>query len=448
MNSQVILSNLRRAIKEKDYSHAKKLITELPLQDIADVLKDLDPKESAIFFRLLPTKKAANLFSEINPELQRQIIYELEDKHVQNIISNMAHDDRTLLLDELPGNVSLQLLKLLPKKQKRLALEHLGYPKESIGRLATPDYVSVNEQWKVKDAIEYIRKVGKDSESFDIVYVLDNSGKLVDEIPLRKLILAEPDKKVDSLLDRRFVSIHALEDREKAARMMAKYDLTVLPVTDREGYMLGIVTVDDLIDVLEIETTEDFHKTSAVAPLETSYSSSSVLSLYRKRAIWLVLFLFAELVSSGVIAYFNESLQAAIAIAFFIPVLIATGGNTAIQAATLVIRAISTGDLGLTNWAKSFSREILVGLLLGITLAVLLYFQGLFISNSAQIGFVLALSMLATIIWANVLGSLLPIVITKVNLDPAVVSSPFLTTIVDATGLIIYFLIARAILGI
>ncbi len=436
----------RRLVDQKDWKNLKEHLVDWPTQDVADLIEHLDEKDAVMLFRLLSKDRAAEVFAQLEPPIQEALVKAFGNLELKKIVTELSPDDRTELFDDLPGALTQRVMNLLPKGDLKEAVELLGYPEHSVGRLMTPDYVAVRQNWTVKRAIDHIRRVGKDAETINMIYVTDTKWKLLGNIPIRKFLLAEEDQIVEELMGKKVIAIEATEDQEVAYHLMKHYDLNVLPVIDSSAVLLGIVTIDDIIDVSEEEITEDFQKTAAVEPVEQNYMLASPLLLYKKRIGWLLLLLVANFFSSNVIAHFEYALQSVMALAFFIPVLIDSGGNTASQSATLVIRAISTGELSLNKWFNVIKKELLVGLMLGITLGIVIFLRSYFWDGGLEIGAVIGLSLVAVMLWSNFLGSLLPIALTKMKLDPAVVSSPLLTTVIDATGLIIYFSIAGVIL--
>jgi magnesium transporter len=318
----------------------------------------------------------------------------------------------------------------------------------SVGRLMTPNYIAVKSNLNIQNAIDHIRSRGQDAETVDMIFVVDNDWKLLDDVPIKRFILAEPDQMVHEIMNHTVISIEAKQDQEEAYHLIERYDLNVLPVVDTDGVLLGIVTVDDIIDVLEEEVTEDFQKASAIHPVEENYTVATPFLLYKKRIGWLTILLVADFLSSNILAHYEFALKAVISLAFFIPILIDSGGNTAAQASTLVIRALATGELTLKRWFLVVRKEMLIGLMLALTLACILYIRSFFWKGGPQVGLVVGFSMFLIVIWANLLGSLLPIILTKLKFDPAVTSSPLLTTIVDSTGLLIYFTSAQFIFNL
>ncbi len=441
MNTE-IFPDIEQLLDKKHWDRLKKIWAETKPEDIAEILIGIHRKYIAVAFRLIPKEKAAEVFSELDPSQQEFILTHIVDKQIRELLEELSPDDRTSVFEELPEQLTQRLLNLLPAEDRKEALGLLGYPENSVGRIMTPDYVVVKPDWSVERAIKHIKKIGEDAETINVIYVEDDQLKLIDDIPIRRFLLAEPKQLVEDLMDHDFVYIHSLEDQEDAYKMIKKYDVNVLPVIGEEGVLIGIVTVDDILDVIEEETTEDFQKSSAIVPIEEKYYTASNLTLYKKRIGWLFILLLTDFFSSSIIAHFQNSLKEVIALAFFIPILIDSGGNIAAQASTLVVRALATGSLSVRKWFSVMKKELLIGLLIGLTLGITLYVRGFFWRGGPTVGMVVALSMVAISLWANLLGSLLPILLTKFKLDPAVISSPLLTTVVDSTGLLIYFTLA------
>ncbi len=445
MFTKIAMPDIDAVVKERDWKTLKSVLMELSPQDIAELIASLDPKDAILVFRLVSREKATDVFSELDPSLQEFILTRFADRELKTLIEELPPDDRTALFEDLPGRLTQKLLNLLPPEDRKESLKLLGYPEDSVGRLMTPDYVAVRPDWSIEKAFAHIRKYGRDAETIDMIYVVDDGWKLIDDIPIRRFILANKEQKVREIMDNEFIAIRATEDQEEAYKIIKKYNLNVLPVTDAEGTLMGIVTVDDILDVLEEEVDEDFQKTSAIAPFEESYYSASSTVLYRKRIGWLMILLITDFFSSSIIAHFEYALKAVIALAFFIPVLIDSGGNIAAQSSTLIIRALATGELSVKKWFYVIKKELWVGIMIGITLGVVLYLRGFFWRGGPTIGMVVGMAMVGITLWSNLLGSLLPIVLTKFKLDPAVISSPLLTTVVDSTGLIIYFSLAKLV---
>ncbi|TYC06772.1 MAG: magnesium transporter [Kosmotoga sp.] len=442
-----IFEKVDKLINEKKWKQLSKLITEIPAPEVADLLLELDKKQRVIVFRIIPRQFAAEVFSYLEPYERDELLLDLTDNETRELLSNLKPDDRTALFRELPGQVTQRLMNLLNPEDLDEAKQLLGYPEESIGRLMTPDYVAVRPDWTIGKALEHIRTIGRDSETINVIYIVDQNWKLLDVLELRKFIIANPDQKVSEIMDYRYISIVAFEDQEDAVKLIQIYDLFALPVVDTNGILLGIVTVDDVFDVAEQETTEDFQLTAAVRPLKTSYHYSSIWSLFTKRIGWLMILVLVNLISSGVISAFEKTLSSAIALAFFIPLLIDSGGNAGAQSATLMVRAIATGDVKMSRWFITILKELAIGAALGVTMGLASWLLG-FVRGGVEIGFVVSLSMVSIIVVANLIGAILPFILTKLKMDPAVASSPLITTIVDGLGLLIYFTLATILIPI
>ncbi len=436
----------REFLSRRDWRGLRGFLSSFPPPDIAEILAELPEEEMVIAFRLLPRELAADVFAELEVEREEALLERLRDRKLLEVLLELPPDERTELLEELPGRLTQKLLNILPPDERQEALKLLGYPENSVGRLMTPDYVALKPYWSIEVALDHIRRFGHDAETVNMVYVVDERWRLLDDIPLRRVILASPEQDVASIMDHHFVAIEAHADQEEAIRLMEKYDLIALPVVDRDGVLLGIVTVDDIMDVLEEEFTEDVQKGASVVPLGTSYTTVSTFALFRKRVVWLLLLALAGFLSGSVISAFEGVLGKVIALAAFIPVLIDTGGNTGTQSATLVIRALATGELTLRRWASVVAKESSVGVLLGTALGGILYLWSYIWKGDPRVSVAVGLAVVFIVLFANLVGSLLPLLITRLRLDPAVVSSPLITTVMDVTGLLIYFGIATAIL--
>lgn len=441
------LSRVEELISEMRLIELRQMLSTWEAPDLVDLLLELDKHERALVYRLLPRQLAADVFSDMDPLRQNSLLQDLTDDETRLLLQNLKPDDRTTIFEELPGAATQKLLNLLDPESLREARQLLGYPPQSVGRLMTPDYLAVRSFWTINRALEHIRKKGKELETINVIYVVDAQWKLIDAVELQRFILAEPEDTVEQIMDRRFTSIPAYEDREEAVRVIQRHDLFSLPVVDSEGVLVGAVTIDDVLDVAQEEATEDFQKVAAIAPLGVSYRESTVGGLYRKRVGWLVTLVLVSLASSGVIAAYESTLESAITLAFFIPLLIASGGNTGAQSAALMIRALATGDISLTEWGWTVARELAVGLGLGVTMGAAAWVLGLF-RGGWEIAVVVGLTMVSIVIVANIIGVTLPFVLTKLGLDPAVASGPLITTLADATGLLIYFTIATMVLNI
>lgn len=442
------VEKINELIEKKDWKEIKKKLDDLPSSDIVYIFENSSSETELLLFRLLSNEKAAKVFSELEIDEQESILRNIGNKKVKQLILELPPDDRTEIFGDLPGNITQKLLNILPPAERREALSLLCYSEESVGRIMTPEYIAVKSNWTIEKALNHIRELGKDAETVNMIYVVDDKWHLIDSLPIRKFILANPGDSVESIMDYKFISISAYDDQEEAGKKIKKYNLVALPVTDREGVLMGIVTIDDILDVLEEETTEDFHKGAAVSPVGINYTTASPWVLYKKRVIWLAILLVAGFISSTIVSHFQVTLESVIALSFFIPVLIDTGGNTSTQSATLIIRAISTGDLTLRKWFSVVKKELLTGFLLGISIGGIFFLRSFISNEGIQLALTLGLSTLSIIVVANLIGAVLPIILTRLKLDPAVISSPLLTTIIDSLGLLIYFSIAHLIFNL
>jgi magnesium transporter len=432
-------------IQKKDWITLKESLQDVPSVDIAELIEGIDSEVGVVIFRLLKKQTAAEVFSHLSNSKELEFLDLLSKQQLADVMSNLEPDDRLALVEELPGHLTQKVLASLNTEDQIEVKKMLGYPPESVGRIMTPRYVKVKAEWTVERAMRHIRKFGFSAETVNVIYVVDENEKLIDDLRLNQLILADPQALIGDIIDDSFVALNAFDDQEHAVEMLSKYDRVAMPVTDSDGILVGIVTIDDVIDIAREEATEDFHKGAAVAPLKTTYRETKVWSLFTKRISWLLILVFVNLLSSGVIEYYEEVLASAIALAFFIPLLIDSGGNTGAQSATIMVRAIAVGDVKLSHWFRVAGKEMLVGIALGLAMGLASGLLGLF-RGGWEIGLVVALSMIAIVLVANLIGAILPLILTRINVDPAVASSPLITTIADVCGLLIYFSIAAAIL--
>ncbi|MBC7190083.1 magnesium transporter [Candidatus Aerophobetes bacterium] len=451
MFKQLFLPEIRKLIKDRDLVGLKEFLKEAYPSDIAEILEEMPEHEALILFRLLPQEKAADVFAELEPAKQESLLRQFTSQEIKELVLELDPDERTKLFEELPGQLTQKLLDTLPPKQRKKALEILAYPENSVGRLITPNYVSVLPHWTVGEAIEHIRREGKKAQTVDMIYVVDEKGQLLDDIPIKSFIFADPEEKVDSLMDRHFVSIMASEDQEEAVKLVKKYNLVALPVTDSRGVLIGIVTIDDILDVSEEENTEDFQKIAAVTPetggvgFITNLLEVSLSKLYKMRITWLVVLLFVNIITGGIIGFFEETIVKYVVLVTFLPVLIDTGGNAGAQSATLMVRAIALGNVKLNDWIKLLGKEFLISGALGFTMALGVSVIGI-VRGGLKIALVVSTAMLLNVVIGSTIGMSLPFIFTKLKKDPATASTPLVTTICDIAGTGIYFLIAALFL--
>jgi len=443
---EMLKSEVEELLAGRKWAEVRERLVEIPEPDISDTLERLGERDRIVLLRLLPREMLSEVFSYLSDRTQTDLLRALTEEETRLILAGLSPDDRTEFLQELPGQAIQKILNLLTPEDRRETLQLLGYPEESVGRLMTPDYVAVRPEWTVDEALAHVRLKGKDSETINVVYVTDARWKIAGVLGLRRLILTPPSERIGDVMEESVVRISAFEDREKAVQLISRYDITVLPVVDASEILLGIVTIDDLFDVAEEEATEDFQKSAAVNPLRASYRESSVLSLYGKRVTWLASLLGISIVTTGILASQAETLNSAIALAFFIPLLIGTGGNTGNQSATLMIRALATGDIRERQWLGALLREVAIGSLLGVTMGLASWLLGFF-KGDARIALIVSLAMIAVVIASSLLGVILPVILQRLRIDPAVASNPLIASVMDILGLLIYFSVAQAVLS-
>lgn len=433
-------------IDNHKWQEIKQLALSLPVAELADLLMEMDKSQQVLFFRALSNEIASEVFTYLDPPQQNSLLINLSDEETRQLLAVLEPDDQASLLTELPSEITKRLINLLSTEDLQEVRQLLGYPEESVGRFMTPDYVAVRPQWKIEKALQHIREMGQKVETINVIYITDDQGKLLDALKLQDFIIADPLKTVQSIMDYTYVSLSAFDDRELAVRTMQRSDKSSLPVLSSDGVLVGLVTFDDVLEVAEEETTEDFQKEASVLPLDMSYRDASSRILYSKRVLWLMVLVVVNIFSSGIIAMHEEILESTIALAFFIPLLIDSGGNVGAQSSTLVIRAIATGDLRVQEWLKTLLKEISVGVLLGISMGIATFFLGI-IRGGMLVGVVVGLTMISIVLVTNLIGMTLPFVLSRLKIDPAIASSPLITTLADIAGLFLYFLIASWILG-
>ncbi|QQS35723.1 MAG: magnesium transporter [Ignavibacteriales bacterium] len=447
MLSQLLQPEIKSLIEERELSTLKEILSDWSPTDIAELLADLPENEQVIIFRLLPKDLAADTFEYLEFDPQMSLLKAMGKEEVATVLNEMSPDDRTALLEELPGAAARQLITLLSAEERKIAQALLGYPENSVGRLMTPDYIAVRPEWTIKETLDFVRVNGHNSETLNIVYVIDPKGKLIDDIRIRDFLLAPLDGVVADLMDENFIALHVTDDQETAVELFKKYDRVAIPVVDAFGVLLGIVTVDDIIDVAEEEATEDIHKLGGMEALEDPYISVPLLEMVKKRAGWLVILLIGEMLTASAMGFFEDEISKAVILALFVPLIISSGGNTGSQAATLVIRAMALGEITLQDWWTVMRREIISGFLLGCILGAVGFlrifvwttFSDTFGSHWVEIGLTVSFSLIGVVLWGTLTGSMLPFVLRRFGADPATSSAPFVATLVDVIGIVIYF---------
>lgn len=443
-----INTDFHTLIKDREWRELKSELSELDVPSIVSLIEQSNELQSTILFRFLSREHAKEVFQELNSAKQSDIIEGLAHhaSRLSELMNDMEPDDRTAFFEELPGNIAQQLMQLLNPENLKQTTQLLGYPEESIGRLMTPQYVAVKSHFTVAETLQHIRKFGEDSETLNVIYVVDQNWKLIDDIRIRDIILAESDEKIEDLIDNKFVALSAFDDQETAVRVFKDYNRVALPVVDSTGTLLGIVTIDDIFDVAEEEDTEDFHKFGAVQDAVTSPIQATVPFLYKKRIGWLMALVIVNIFSGAIISNFESMIQSVVSLIFFLPLIIASSGNAGSQSATLMIRAMAMGDVQMGDWVRLLGKEVLVSLLLGITMALGVSLVAGW--RAPEIMLVVSLSMVLAVMVGSILGMLLPFIFTRLKLDPATASAPLITSIADITGVLIYFSLASWYLGL
>ncbi len=433
-------------IQTEDKLKIRDFLDDQNISDVALLIEEYPEFESQIVANM-SVHRAASVFKILDLSFQKRIIHELPANTTATLLNELRADDRTDFLEELPSNVVRELIKLLDPEERKITLSLLGYPENSIGRLMTPDYVYVYPWNTIEEVFSTIRKYGKDSETINVIYVINEKGELLDDIRIREFILNPPNKKVEELMDERFVSLHPEDDQETASEVFKMNNRVALPVVSRSNKLLGIVTIDDMLWVAEEEFTEDMQKMGGTAALEEPYLDVPILKLYRKRIFWLIILFVGETLTIAAMANFQKTLEQVLVLSTFIPLIISSGGNSGSQAATLIIQALALGEITVQDWWRIARREIVSGLLMGLTLGVVGFIIiygghqlfGLFGEHFIRIGFAIGTAIIGVVLWGTMMGSMLPLLLKKLGADPATSSTPFIATLVDVTGLLIYF---------
>jgi magnesium transporter len=454
MVGKLLLPEIRGLIEERNFGALREIFREWPPADVAEVILDLDEDERVIIFRLLPTALAADVFEYIDVDAQQELLRAMAHEQVVAILNEMSPDDRTALLEEMPSAAARQLIRLLTPDERRVAQALLGYPEDSVGRLMTPDFIAIHDDWTVKEVLDHIREFGSDSETLNVIYVVDERGKLIDDLRMREFLLRPLEATVSDFRDRNFVSLKVNDTQEEALNAFRKYDRAALPVLDSNGVLVGIVTADDMLDVAEEEATEDIQKFGGMEAVDEPYMRIPLLVMVRKRAGWLVVLFLGEMLTASAMSYYEGAIAKAVVLALFLPMIISSGGNSGSQASMLIIRAMALGEITLADWFRVMRKEIVSGLLLGLVLgtigflrvAVWAQFSPIYGPHWMLVALTVGFALIGVVLWGSLSGSMLPFILRRVGADPATSSAPFVATLVDVTGLIIYFSIALLIM--
>jgi len=444
-----MIKRLQELIEQKAYAEFRKEVLELNEADVASVVTELSEAEQLKIFRILPKNIAADVFSYLPIETQQDILVSLTDKEASGIIENLYADDAADLLEEMPANVVHRLLALTSSETRRDINQLLQYPEDSAGSIMTVEYIDLKEETTVAQAIEKIRTTGIDKETINNCFVLDRARHLIGIVTLRKLLLSAPDELVQDVMTDNVISVKTLTDQEEVSRIVMKYDFTVVPVVDSENRMVGIVTVDDVVDIIEQEATEDIEKVAAITPTDKPYMRTGVLETFWKRIPWLMFLMLSAAFTGSIITSFESALAKQVVLTAFIPMLMGTGGNAGGQASVTIIRGLSLDEIRYRDIFRVLWKEFRVAICCGIVLAGVNFAKLLFLDQvGMMVAVVVSLSLVATVVIAKLMGCSLPVLAKRIGVDPAVMASPFITTIVDTLSLVIYFKIATVLLGI
>jgi magnesium transporter len=447
-------------IDARNFGALREVFHEWPPADVAEVILDLPEDEQVIIFRVLPHTLAADVFEYLDFDAQEKLLRAMAHEQVVGILNEMAPDDRTALLEELPSAAARQLIRLLTPEERRIATALLGYPEDSVGRLMTPDFIAVHEDWTVHQVLDYVREHGRDSETLNFVYVVDDRGKLIDDVRMREFLLRPLTAKVSEIRDQTFGALNVTDSQQNALNVFRKYDRAALPVVDSNGVLVGIVTADDMLDVAEKEATEDIQKFGGMEALEEPYMRIPLWRMVRKRAGWLIILFLGEMLTATAMASYQEELAKALVLALFLPLIVSSGGNSGSQASTLMIRAMALGEVTLRDWWRVMSREVQAGLSLGVILGAIgvlrvgawaiigeqYFHRQPYGPHWPLVALTVGIALVGVVLWGTLSGSMLPFLLRRIGADPATSSAPFVATLVDVTGLIIYFSIALVLM--
>ncbi len=449
-NSSEIQATITALLARRDTAELRKFLEPWLDLDLAPLIADLPVTQLAALFRVCSRELTAATFTYMAFEEQRKLLRMLSQEQVGALLNSLPPDDRTAFLDELPLEVAMQLLALLSPAERQVAESLLAYPAHSVGRLMTLDFVAVRPEWTVGQALDYIRSHGYDRETLNMIYVVDADGRLIDDVRVRRFLVSPLDRPVRELLDGNFATLAPTDDRERALALFRAYDRVALPVTDANTRLIGIVTVDDMLDVSEAEATEDIQKLGGTEALDEPYTTIALSRMVKKRASWLTVLFLGEMLTATAMSYFEDEIAKAVVLALFVPLVISSGGNAGSQAASLVIRSLALGEFKLRDWWRVMRRELAAGTLLGLLLGVIGFlriavwsqFSDIYGPHWLLVGTTVGLALVGVVLWGSLIGSMMPLILKRLRFDPATSSAPFVATLVDVTGLIIYFTVA------
>lgn len=448
MNEEEIKEEVIELLENKRYTNLYKYLKQLNNQDISLLFEELSPEDIVLLFRLLPKDEAAEVFSYMEPDLQEQLINNLTDKELKLVIDELFMDDTVDLIEEMPSNVVKRILKTVNKEDRNTINELLKYPSDSAGSIMTTEFVDLKINMTVEDAFKKIKKIGLNKETVYTCYVLDIKRVIIGIVDIKDLLLADRDALIKDIMETNVVTVNTLKDKEEVTKLFDKYDLVALPVVDKENRLVGIVTIDDAIDVLQEETTEDFELMAAITPTEESYFKTSVFKHARNRILWLLLLMVSSMITGGILTHYEEAFAAVPLLVSFIPMIMGTGGNCGSQSSTLIIRGMAVDEIEPKDFFRAIWKEFRVALLAGTALAIVNGIRIMIQYGNLKIAIVLGLTLIGTACLAKMLGCALPMLAKKLKIDPAIMAAPIISTILDSCSILIYFNIAVAILHI
>jgi magnesium transporter len=449
-----LTSEIQDSIRSADFARVRDRLVGFRPVEVAETMLELNADERVIAFRVLPREFASDVFEYLPAPAQETLVKSMGHEDVAALLNHMAPDDRTVLLGELPANVTKHLLSLLTDEERTEAITLLGYEPGTIGRLMTPHYIAVREDWTVQQVMDFVREHGQDSETLNVIYVVDEQGLLIDDIRMREFLVVPLTKHVSDLMDRRYVSLKATDAQEAAVQVFKREDRTALPVTDTKGILIGIVTVDDALDVAEQAATRDMQRVGGSEALDEPYMDIGLGRMVKKRAGWLVVLFLGEMLTATAMGFFEKEIERAVVLALFVPLIISSGGNSGSQASTLVIRAMAVGELRIKDWWRVIRREALSGVMLGgilgsigfLRISAWSMFSTIYGPHWLLVAATVGLALIAIVLWGTLVGSMLPLILRRLGFDPATSSAPFVATLVDVTGLVIYFSVGLVVL--
>lgn len=436
-------------IEAKDYSAIKRELEDLQPADIAELLEELDTKNSLLVFRMLHKDTAVEVFAHLSVKQQTNFSLMIKENELKEILEELYFDDKIDYLEEMPSSVVKKILKYSTETERSLINQFLNYPDNSAGSLMTIELVDLKKELSIDEALLHIRRTATDKETIYTCYVTDSNRKLEGTVSLKDLVTAAGNKTVEQIMETDPISVKTIDDQEEVANLFKKYDLLSVPVVDQENRLVGIITIDDIVDVIEEEASEDIQIMHGLAPSEEEYLKADVFTLAKQRIFWLLFLMLSATITGSIIESFQSSLEKAVGLAVFIPMLMGTGGNAGTQSSTLVIRGIALGEVSISDVLKVIWREVRVSLMVGLAMGAVnfarVYFFG---SNSFTIALVVSLTLVITVMLAKVIGGILPLFAKAINLDPAIMASPLISTMVDALTLLTYFKVAGVIMGV